>query len=87
MSRGGVRPRPTLWTDPWGDPDCSGPKTEPSEVERGANTFSGEDRENMRVKGRPTEEEREVAPRVSSVSGLAFEVELIIAIVEERCYG
>ena len=44
---GGVRPRPTLWTDPWGDPRCSGPKTDPSEVDRCAITFSGEDRENM----------------------------------------
>ena len=72
VSLGGVRPRPTLWTDAWGDPCCSGPKTDPSEVDRGAITFSDEDRETMRVKARLTEEERLVAPRVSSLSALTF---------------
>ena len=72
--RGGVRPRPTLCTDPWGDPVFSGPRTEPSEADRFVLTFSGEDLENSRVKARPTEEERWVAPRVSSLSDLTFEV-------------
>ena len=87
VSLGGVRPRPTLWTDPWGDPVFSGPKTDPSEVDRSADTFSDKDREKIRVKARPTEEEREAAPRVSSSSALTFEDELVIAIVEERWYG
>ena len=69
VSLGGVRPRPTLWTDPWGEPVFSGHKTDPSEVDRGAITFPDEDRQKIRVKALPTDEERWVAPRVSSLSG------------------
>ena len=69
-------------------PGSPGPKTELSQVDRGAITVPDADRQGIRVKARPTEEERLVASVVGGVSSLsAFWVigeELVIAIVEQR---
>ena len=85
--RGGVRPRTTPPSDPWEDPGLGGPRAEASEVDLCA-VFSGGDREKRRVKARPTEEERLVAPETVRVSAFWAGDELeVIAIVEERWYG